>query len=94
MNIFAKIAEKIIEEQENIIGPIAIEQANKVQGLKIDWPKREVSLIGNATQVLQNLVDQYKQLFGQASVEVCKEAAAQLLSDLPIDQQPKSLKTT
>ena len=92
MNIFAKIAEKIIEEKENIIGPIAIEQANKVQGLKIDWPKREVSLIGNATQVLQNLVDQYKQLFGQASVEVCKEALGKFKGQIPEDQLPSLLR--
>ena len=34
MDIFAQIARKIIEEQENIIGPVVLEQAKKVQGLR------------------------------------------------------------
>lgn len=92
MDIFAILAEKIIEEQETIIGPIALEQAKKVPGLKIDWQKHEVSLEGNKTQILQNLVDQYRALFGQASVEVCKEAIVRYKTQLSQDQLPQSLR--
>jgi len=34
MDIWTQMAERIIREQEIIIGPIAIEQAKKVMGLR------------------------------------------------------------
>ena len=92
MDIFALLAAKIIEEQETIIGPIALEQARKVQGLKVDWQQHKVSFEGNKTQILENLVDQYKALFGQASVEVCKEAVNRYRTQLPEDQLPQALR--
>ena len=92
MDIFAKLAEKIIEEQETIIGPIALEQARKIPGLKIDWQLRKVFLEGNKTQILEKLVNQYRNLFGQASVEVCKEATDRFRSQLSSDQLPQVLR--
>jgi len=92
MDIFAILVEQIIKEQETIIGPIALEQARKVQGLKIDWQNHEVFLEGNKTQILENLVDQYRALFGQASVEVCKEAVGRYRSQLSSDQLPQALR--
>ncbi len=94
MDTFAKLVEEIIKEQENIIGPLALEQANKVQGLKINWQKHEVVLEGDKTQVLSKLVDQYKTLFGQASVEVCKEAASKFTEGIPQDQLPQTLRSS
>ncbi|MEK7602961.1 MAG: hypothetical protein AAB459_01820 [Patescibacteria group bacterium] len=91
MDVYAQIAEKIIAQQESIIGPVAIEQAKQVGGLKIDWPKHEISLSGDEAKVIDNLVEKYKELFGQISVEVCKEAAAKVASQLTGDELPKSL---
>lgn len=90
MDIYAQLVQKIIKEQEKIIGPLAIEQARKVQGIKVG-AKEEVSLEGNEKDVVDKLVNQYKEFFGQASVEVCKEAVKGLKKDLPADQLPKSL---
>jgi hypothetical protein len=92
MTIFAQMAEKIIAEQETIIGPIALEQARKVQGLKIDWQKHEVNIDGNEIEVIEKLVEQYQKLFGQASVEACKEAVTSILSQIPKDQIPALLR--
>jgi hypothetical protein len=92
MDVYAQIAVKIIEQQQNIIGPVAIEQAKAVSGLKVDWDKREVVVSGNEQSVIDKLVAQYRELFGKISVEVCKEAASKLISQLPVDQQPSSLK--
>ncbi len=92
MDVYAQIAVKIIKQQESIIGPVAIEQAKRVSGLKIDWGKHEVSISGDEPNAIDKLVDQYKELFGKISVEVCKEAASKLISQLPADQQPSSLK--
>lgn len=91
MDIFARIAEKIIREQEGIIGPVALEQARKVQGLKVDWPKHVVILEGDKKGIIEKLVEQYEYLFGRASVEVCKDAAKGLISKIPPDQRPQLL---
>jgi hypothetical protein len=92
MDIFSQIAEKIIREQESIIGPIALEQAQKVPGLSVDPQKNQITIQGNKTETLERLVERYKGLFGQASVQACKEAAKGLLSKVPQDQVPALLK--
>jgi hypothetical protein len=92
MSIFTSMAEKIIEEQEGIIGPIALEQAQKVKGLKIDWDKKDISIEGNETEVVEKLIEQYEHLFGQASVEACKEAVRNLIPQVPQNQVPQLLR--
>jgi len=42
-----KIVEQIIKEQETIIGPIALERAQKVTGLKLNIETLEISLNGD-----------------------------------------------
>jgi len=91
-DIYAQIAERIIKQQEAIIGPVAIEQAKLVAGLELDWGKQHVVTVsGNEAGVIDKLVEQYKTLFGQISVEVCKDAAGSLMGQLPQDKLPKSL---
>lgn len=90
MDIFAQMAVKIIIEQESIIGPVALEQAKKVPGLKVDWQKHEVALGGNEKTILESLVKQYQKLFGQTSIEVCKDAIKGL--QVPADSLPALLK--
>ena len=90
MDIFAQMAEKIIKEQESIIGPVALEQAKKVPGLSVDWQKHEVGLVGDEKEILQKLVEQYQHLFGQTSVEVCKDAIRNL--QVPADNLPALLR--
>jgi len=88
MDIYGEIAEKIIEEQEKIIGPIAFEQASKVPGLSVDLQKHEVKIEGNKKEILQKLVEQYQHLFGRASVEVCKDAVKDIIKQVPPDNVP------
>lgn len=88
MDILEQAAEKIIEEQEKIIGPIALEQAKKVPGLSVDLQKHEVKIDGNKKDILQKLVEQYQHLFGQASVEVCKDAARDFVKKMPPGEVP------
>lgn len=90
-DIFDEIVSKIIEQQEAIIGPIAIEQAKQVKDLKVDWQKHDIDIAGNPQVAIDHLVEQYKELFGQIAVETCKEAAANLVAQLPVEEQPKSL---
>ena len=88
MDIYGQIVEKIIKEQETIIGPIALEQAKKVPGLSIDLQKHEVKIEGDQKEILQKLVEQYQHLFGQASVEVCKDAVKDIIKQAPSDKIP------
>jgi len=88
MDILEQAAEKIITEQEKIIGPIALEQAKKVPGLSVDLQKHEVKIEGDQKEILQKLVEQYQHLFGQASVEVCKDAVKDIIKQAPSDKIP------
>ena len=85
MDILAQVVERIIEEQEKIIGPIALEQARKVEGLSVDWDKHEVVLTGNEKNILEKLVRNYESFFGRASIEVCKDAARTIADKSPND---------
>ncbi|MDA1169370.1 MAG: hypothetical protein O3A36_03460 [bacterium] len=87
-----QLADKIIQEQALIIGPIAWEQAGKVTGLRIDIIKHEVSIEGDTRDVLERLVAQYEKLFGKASREVCRDAVRPLLSQVPEGEIPAVLK--
>lgn len=87
-----KIVAKIIKEQELVIGPLAWSEAGKVAGLRIDSQKGEVTIQnGDAKAAVDRLVAQYERLFGRASHEVCKEAAAGLIANLPRNEVPESL---
>jgi predicted Zn-dependent protease len=90
--VFDQMAEKIIEQQETIIGPLAIERAKLVDRLKVDWSQHSVSVSGDHQAAIDELVTQYKELFGQIAVETCKEAAARFTSQLSPEQLPRSLK--
>ncbi len=92
MTIFDQISVRIIKEQELIIGPVAWEEAKKVQGFKIiDRDNEVVEITGDPKEILNRLVAQYSRLFGQVSTQVCKDAAQDLIAELPTDQVPASL---
>ncbi len=87
-----QIAGKIIKEQELVIGPLAWKEAQKVSGLDVDEAHHEAHLSGDAPAVVDKLVAQYERLFGRASREVCRDAVAGMLADLPPSQIPASLR--
>ena len=91
MEVYEEIIKRIIQGQEAIIGPVAIEQAEHTPGLKVNWDKKEVKVTGDGNKVIDTLVNQYKELFGKISVEVCREAAEPLVDKLPKGHLPKSL---
>lgn len=92
MATFVKIIEMIIKEQELIIGPIAWDEAKKVDGLTVNKEKHTVQFQNNNEEVVVGrLVQQYERLFGRASREVCKEAVKDLIADLPQNKIPSAL---
>lgn len=93
VNILNQISIRIIREQELIIGPVAWDEAKKVPGLTIvDSKNGEISLADDNKEVVNNLVAQYGRLFGRASNEVCKEAVQDLITGLPQEDIPSSLR--
>lgn len=91
MGIFEDMASRIIKEQQTIIGPLALREANKVQGLKADGVD-SVVIQGDSKAVLQKLVEQYAKLFGQTSIQLCREVAESLSSELSESDKPDFLK--
>ncbi len=87
---YAQVAGKIIKEQEAIIGPIALEQAKKVSGLEI-VSEDDIKISGDAKDVLDSLVNRYAKLFGQASIEVCKQAVRSAKTTFSKDDLPAIL---
>lgn len=87
--VFVTLANKIIKHQEDVIGPLAWSEASKVEGLKVS--DHTVSIEGDGKQALEKLVNQYKGLFGRASVEVCKDAVKTLISDIDPKDLPEVL---
>lgn len=89
--IFQQISVRIIKEQELVIGPVAWEEAKKVEGLSVNQQTGEVTITGDPKEILNRLVAQYSRLFGQVSREVCKEAVQDLVVELSADEIPSSL---
>lgn len=92
MDTFAQAISNIIKEQQQIIGPVAMDQAKKVSGLKMGANSSEVSIEGNKKDVLNNLIKQYSQLFGKTSIEICKEAFEPFSDKIPVGDIPDILK--
>lgn len=92
MDAFGKAAIEIIKTQEGIIGPLALEQAEQVDGLKVDWAAKTATFSGDEGTVLGKLVEQYKEFFGQTSVEVCKDAVREIMHQVPGAQVPSALR--
>lgn len=85
--IYSTLATNILRSQISVIGPLAIDQAKKVTGLLIDG-SNSITIKGDGKEILANLVHQFETLFGQASVEACKDAIKETQisfspSDLP-----------
>lgn len=92
MTTLDTIAAAIIKEQALVIGPLAWSEAEKVGGLEVDIRKGDVTITAHdASTTIDHLVARYERLFGIASREVCKEAAAPLVKAMAKNEIPPSL---
>jgi hypothetical protein len=89
MDTFEQIVQKIIKEQELIIGPLAVDEAKRVSGLS--FSSDGIKLDGDKKILIDQLVARYERLFGDASVQVCRDAAASFLPNLKTGETPSSL---
>ena len=74
------IIKAIIVSQQAVIGPIALQTANKVSGLEVSLDLKNIEIKEDGQKVLERLVSQYESLFGRASVEVCKDAIRPIIA--------------
>lgn len=82
----------IISIHKELIGPYAVDQANKVEGLKVSSDFEQIEIMGDNKEVVNKLVKQYQGIFGNTSIQLCKEALRQLLPNLAGEQLPDALR--
>jgi hypothetical protein len=93
-NVYTELANRIIKEQESLIGPLALNEARKVSGIIVGSGSQEnVEVQGDGKEIVGKLVEQYAKFFGKASIEVCKEAISPILSTLKPGDLPEILST-
>lgn len=87
------VIKSIVEHQRTVIGPLAVEQANKVQGLHVDVAGDITVKVsgGNIEIMLTDLVKRYEELFGRASIEVCRDAVREIKPHVDLQDLPKIL---
>lgn len=90
--IYATICSQIIKEQGQIIGALTYEQAAQVPGLQVNPVGYSCVITTDGSQVLEALVEKYRAFFGNAAVEVCREAASHFASKLPNEDMPAVLR--
>jgi len=86
------LVSEIIQQQASIIGPVAWDEAIKISGLNIDVKNNLLSVDGDSKVVLGKLMKRHEELFGRASLEICKDAVRKTLSQIPQDQLPDVLR--
>ncbi len=88
-----QILTEIIKRQVRIAGQLAWQEVKKVSGIVVTSEQDViVSISGDPKKVVDELLGNYKNLFGDLAVEVSKNAVYYLVAELPADQIPNSLK--
>ncbi len=85
-----KIVTEIISAQRSVMGRFASDLAHKVPGIIFDG-ETVVSVDGDTREVLKNLVNEYANLFGQSSIEVCKDVVTSLRGEVDENILPEEL---
>jgi len=86
------LVSEIVKRQSYIIGAVAWDEATKVPGLTIDTKNSIIRVEGEPKVVLESLVNRYEVLFGNASLEVCRDASRKLIAQMPPEQVPEILR--
>lgn len=89
---YTTIIEAIVKGQQGVIGPVALEVAQRVGGIVVDGRSIKTTEQADTKESVDQLVSQFETLFGKASVAVCKEAAHDVVAQLEDDAIPQSLR--
>ena len=88
---FMTLIKMIVSVHKELIGPYAIQVANRVPGLSISKDLATIDVQGEEKAITGELVQEYKKLFGNTSIELCKEAREDLLPSYPKENLPDIL---
>ena len=88
--IYEKLANAIINEVNRIVGPVAIMQANTVNGLKATT--KGVKIERNPVKTISDLINAYKTIMGDVAITLVKKGAAPVLEKNPKLKVPAKLK--
>jgi hypothetical protein len=91
LTVYDQIVQCIIQKQESIVGPLAVQTAKNVEGL-IVISSNNIKISAEPKSTIDRLVMAYSDLFGQISVDVCNDAAYPMVSGLDMLARPSTLK--
>lgn len=87
---YSQLAQAITIRQETLIGPLAWDQAASVNGIQV-LDKSASVVSANPRETVDELIGRFSAIFGQAAVEVSKEAVAPLIVNSSPEQLPHLL---
>ncbi len=80
---FKEIIEQVIAEQQHIIGPVAVQHAQKVDGMDVDDDGQVTAIERDGETLLKELLFSYKAVVGEQAVEVVKRKVRNSLDTVP-----------
>ena len=92
-DIYKAIVLRIVTQQADLVGTLAWEVVEQVDGLSItNILKREIEITGEPKEVINVLVEKYQKLFGKMAKDVCKDCVADIIVEMDSDDIPDYLK--
>lgn len=91
--LFNQILTEIIKRQVRITGNLAWQEVRKIPNILIsDEATVKISITDNPKQAIDQLLQRYKNFFGDLAVQVSKNAVYSLTIKLPPEEVPESLR--
>lgn len=84
----SQIIEKVIEDESDLIGPVALRKAQEVEGLEVDEDGNVQSIDGDGNEVLDRVLEAYKGVVGEQAIEATKREVREEIDGEP----PEALK--
>jgi len=88
--IYKKVIIAIVNQTNQIIGPVAIVQANTVKGLKVT-ATGEIGIKGNPIEKIRKLIRAYEIIIGPVAITIAKNGIQKIVEKNPKLKIPKEL---
>ena len=86
---YEKLVKGIVDQMQIIIGSVAVTQANKVKGLKIN---DGVHIHGDSAKVISRLITNHQKIIGDVALTIAAKGAKPILEKNPKLKIPDKLK--